>query len=66
MREKLENSKVKPPEHRYQICPEPKGSGGGSAMHKAFRQADLHTNICRVASGYYDIGSKNTFDWQML
>jgi len=19
-----------PPEHRYQICPEPKGSGGGS------------------------------------
>lgn len=28
------------------------------AMHKAFRQADLHTNICRVASGYYDIGSR--------
>ena len=28
------------------------------AMHKAFRQADLHTNICRVASRYYDIGSR--------
>lgn len=28
------------------------------AMYKAFRQADLHTNICRVASGYYDIGSR--------
>ena len=28
------------------------------AMHKAFRLADLHTNICRVASGYYDIGSR--------
>ena len=28
------------------------------AMHKAFRQADLHTNICRVASGDYDIGSR--------
>ena len=27
-------------------------------MHKAFRLADLHTNICRVASGYYDIGSR--------
>ena len=27
-------------------------------MYKAFRQADLHTNICRVASGYYDIGSR--------
>ena len=28
------------------------------AMYKAFRQADLHTNIGRVASGYYDIGSR--------
>ena len=28
------------------------------AMHKAFRLADMHNNICRVASGYYDIGSR--------
>jgi len=27
-------------------------------MHKAFRLADVHTNIWRVASGYYNIGSR--------
>ena len=28
------------------------------AMHKAFRLADMHNNTCRVASGYYSIGSR--------
>ncbi|SVC45959.1 uncharacterized protein METZ01_LOCUS298813, partial [marine metagenome] len=28
------------------------------AVHKAFRLADVRNNTCRVASGYYDIGSR--------
>ncbi|MFP6839497.1 MAG: hypothetical protein VB962_07940, partial [Pseudohongiellaceae bacterium] len=28
------------------------------AMYKAFRLADVHNNICRVASGDKDIGSR--------
>ncbi len=28
------------------------------AMYKAFRLADMHTNILRVASGFKDIGSR--------
>jgi len=36
------------------------------AMYKAFRLADMHNNICRVASGDIDIGSRTSIDWQML
>jgi len=28
------------------------------AMNQAFRRADMHNNIYRVASGYKDIGSR--------
>jgi len=36
------------------------------AMYKAFRLADMHNNICRVASGDISIGSRTSIDWQML
>ena len=53
------NRRVKAPRNTaIKLALNPKVQVVAPAMHKAFRQADLHTNICRVASGYYDIGSR--------
>ena len=54
----IKNRNQAPRNTAIKLALNPKVQVVAPAMYKAFRQADLHTNICRVASGYYDIGSR--------